>query len=86
MASDVDTGAEYRAGALPATPMRSGRRDADIPGMLRPGGPGMPERGEFRDGEGAAAARRNFEKGRSRNLRPKSQKDRAALTAGAASE
>ena len=60
MASDVDTGAEYRAGALPATPMRSGRRDADIPGMLRPGGPGMPERGEFRDGEGAAALGRNL--------------------------
>ena len=40
--------------------MRSRGRDADIPGMLRPGGPGMPERGEFQDGEGAAAARRDF--------------------------
>ena len=32
--------------------MRAGRRDADIPGMLCPGGRGMPERGEFQDGEG----------------------------------
>ena len=51
--------------------------------MLRTDGPGMPERGEFRDGEGAAALGPQLWGGESRNLRPEWLAGRAALTAAA---
>ena len=61
--------------------MRSRGRDANIPGMLRPGGRGMPERGEFQDGRGGGRGPPRLWGGKSRNLRAESQMGRMALTA-----